>query len=117
MNRLQIPVLPHIVNAIVLTSIFSTGSSFMFCSTRALHLLAMQGQAPKFFARTNRWGTPYNAVGIVALFGCLSYLTLSSSAAVGESSTFFGALLNLVLVWFTNLTTACTLMTWIVIGM
>ena len=85
MKRMEIKILPDIVNAIVLTSIFSTGSSFMFASSRALHMLALEGQAPKIFARTNRRGTPFVAVGTIALFGCLSYLSMSENAAKGRS--------------------------------
>ena len=85
MKRLQIPALPSIVNAIVFTSIFSTGSSFMFSASRLLYSLALHGQAPKFLARTNRFGTPYLAVFFVAAFGCRSYLTLGSKSGVGES--------------------------------
>lgn len=83
MERMNIPILPDIVNAIVLTSIFSTGSSFMFCASRALHMLALEGQAPKVFARTNKRGTPYVSVGTIALFGCLSYLSMSENSAKG----------------------------------
>jgi amino acid transporter len=86
MNRLMIPVLPSLVNAIVFTSIFSTGSSFMFTASRMLYTLSLHGQAPKVFSRVNRYGTPYLAVGLVASFGCLSYLTLSSQAGVGTSA-------------------------------
>ena len=83
MERMNIKGLPSVINAIVLTSIFSTGSSFMFCSSRALHMLALEGQAPRIFARTNKMGTPYVAVGTIALFGCLSYLSMSENSAKG----------------------------------
>lgn len=84
-----------------------------------LYTLACHGQAPKILRRTNRFGTPYLAVAVVVLVSCLSYLTLSSQAGVGESLEVQdqGTALILVLVWFTNMTTACTLMTWIVIGL
>ena len=121
MKRMNIKVLPDIVNAIVLTSIFSTGSSFMFASSRALHMLALEGQAPRIFARTNRWGTPFVSVGTIALIGCLSYLSMSENAAKGrplcDAHDTNTPADDPVLVWFTNLTTACTLMTWIVIGL
>ena len=84
MNRLQIPVLPSIVNAVVFTSIFSTGSSYMFTSSRVLYTLAIHGQAPRFLSKTNRFGTPYLAVGFVATFSCLAYLTLGRKSGIGE---------------------------------
>jgi amino acid transporter len=89
----------------------------MFCSSRALHMLALEGQAPRIFARTNRRGTPYMAVGAIALGGCLSYLSMSQNSAKGTSPSRDRSRAHVpVLVWFTNLTTACTLMSWIVIG-
>jgi amino acid transporter len=90
MNRLLIPALPSLVNGIVFTSIFSTGSSFMFTSSRMLYTLACHGQAPKILRKTNRFGTPYLAVAVVVLVSCLSYLTLSSQAGVGESQNIKG---------------------------
>ena len=83
MTRLMVPVLPSLVNGIVFTSIFSTGSSFMFTASRMLYTLSLHGQAPRVFSRVNRFGTPYFAVGVIGLFGCLSYLTLSNQAGVG----------------------------------
>lgn len=37
MDRLQIRALPHIVNALVLTSAFSAGNSFVYCASRSLY--------------------------------------------------------------------------------
>jgi len=37
MDRLRIPVLPHIVNALVFTSAFSAGNSFVYCASRSLY--------------------------------------------------------------------------------
>lgn len=90
MNRLQIPVLPDIVNAVILTAAFSAGNSYMYCASRSLYGLALEGKAPKFFTKCNKAGVPIYCVGLVLLFALLSFLQLSNSAAV-------------VLNWFVNL--------------
>jgi amino acid transporter len=68
MQRMQIPVLPHIVNALVLTSIFSAGNSYVYCASRTLFGLALQGKMPQIFARCNRNGVPvYSVVATLAI--------------------------------------------------
>lgn len=84
MNRLQVSVLPSLTNVVILTSILSTACSFTYSSSRALYSLGMEGQAPKFFTKTNRWGTPYVGVFTIGLFSCLSYLAVSSGTVKGE---------------------------------
>lgn len=51
MNRLRIQVLPDIVNALLLASAFSAGNSYMYCATRSLFGLALEGKAPKILTR------------------------------------------------------------------
>lgn len=54
MDRLNIPVLPSIVNAALITTIVSAGNAYMFNASRSLHALALDGQAPKIFRRLNK---------------------------------------------------------------
>jgi amino acid transporter len=54
MQRLQIPVLPSIVNAALLTTIVSAGNAYTFNASRSLHALALDGRAPKFLKRLNK---------------------------------------------------------------
>ncbi|WWD17565.1 hypothetical protein CI109_102006 [Kwoniella shandongensis] len=103
MNRLGIPVLPDIVNALILVSLFSTANSFTFVSSRSIYSLALKGQAPKVFARLNRHGVPYVAVTVTLLVGCLSYLSVSSGTVK-------------VLNWWIYLVTAAQLVSWTVIA-
>lgn len=63
-----IHVLPHIVNAVILTSAWSSGSSFMYAGARILHGLAKDHQAPAFLARTHR-GVPMYAVCAAGVIG------------------------------------------------
>ncbi|OXM75749.1 amino acid transporter [Cryptococcus neoformans Bt63] len=99
MNRLGIPFLPDLVNALVLVSIFSTGNAAVFCSSRGLYSLALKGGAPSVFKRLNKQGVPYVAVLAILAFGCLAYLSLGSGTVV-------------VLNWFLSLVGAANLVTW-----
>ncbi|KAF2003226.1 hypothetical protein P154DRAFT_460957 [Amniculicola lignicola CBS 123094] len=96
MNRLKISGLPHIVNAMVLASAFSAGNSYVYCASRSLYGLALEGKAPKFLTKCTKQGVPIYCVGIVLLLALLSFLQLSENSAV-------------VLQWFVNLVTASQL--------
>jgi amino acid transporter len=80
MNRLQIPFLPSLINALILVSIFSTTNSFVFTASRAVFGMSQKGQAPKILGRVNKNGVPWVSVLFVLAVGCLSYLSLSSTA-------------------------------------
>ncbi|KAI1805067.1 amino acid permease/ SLC12A domain-containing protein [Daldinia bambusicola] len=96
MNRLNIPVLPHIVNAMVLTAAFSAGNSYVYCASRSLYGLALEGKAPKFFTKCTKKGVPIYCVALVLLIALLAFLQVSENAAV-------------VLNWFVSLVTASQL--------
>ena len=81
-QRAGIKVLPSIINAVVCTSAFSCGSSCVFLASRTLYGLAEEGQAPRFFLETNRFGTPWLAVAASLIFMPLVYLSLGSSSSV-----------------------------------
>ncbi|KFZ22945.1 hypothetical protein V502_02581 [Pseudogymnoascus sp. VKM F-4520 (FW-2644)] len=83
--------LDSVINAVIITAAWSAGSSFLYLASRSLYALALVGDAPKFFARTNKHGTPVNAVIASSLFAFLAYMNVNSSAAV-----IFDWLLNLV---------------------
>ncbi|KAF2869802.1 amino acid permease/ SLC12A domain-containing protein [Massariosphaeria phaeospora] len=96
MNRLQVSGLPHIVNAMVLASAFSAGNSYVYCASRSLFGLALEGKAPKFLTKCTKSGVPIYCVGIVLLIALLSFLQLSENSAI-------------VLQWFVSLVTASQL--------
>lgn len=101
-QRAGIRGLNHVYNAMILTSAWSAGNSFVFASSRALYSLAVAGQAPRVLRRCNAKGVPYVAVcGSVAV-SCVVYLNVSSGAAVAFQ-------------WFINLTTISGLIAWIVL--
>lgn len=93
-----IPVLPSIINAVVLTSALSAGNSFFYASTRVLYSTALDGKAPRFL-RYEKWGVPYGCVAITTALSLLVYLNVSSSAA----EVFF---------WISNLSSVSTLIVW-----
>ncbi|KAJ5584726.1 uncharacterized protein N7459_004526 [Penicillium hispanicum] len=103
MQRLKIPVLPSIVNAVLITTIISGGNAYTFNASRSLHALALDGRAPKFLRRLNKRGVPYMAVIVVMLLACLAYLALGSSSAK-------------VLNWILNFATAATMLNWTVMS-
>lgn len=82
MNRLGIRVLPHIVNAAVLSAAFSAGNSYVYCASRSLYGLALEGKAPRFLTRVNRKGVPIYCVLVVLMISLLSFLQVSNSSAV-----------------------------------
>ncbi|PSR84154.1 amino acid permease/ SLC12A domain-containing protein [Coniella lustricola] len=96
-----IPILPSIINAALLTSAWSAACADLFISTRALHGLAVKGQAPRIFARTSKNGLPYMAVSVGAAFALLSFMAASQNSSAG---TAFG--------YFADLTSICGIISW-----
>jgi amino acid transporter len=96
MDRLGIPILPHIVNAVVLTASFSAGNSYVYCASRSLYGLALEKKAPAFLTKCTSNGVPVYCVGVVLLIALLSFLQVSNGASV-------------VLNWFVNLVRSTTL--------
>ncbi|KAI4725134.1 amino acid permease [Aureobasidium sp. EXF-10728] len=104
MNRLRIRVLPDIVNAMVLASAFSAGNSYVYCASRSLYGLALEGKAPKILTRTTRRGVPIYCTLVVLCIALLAFLQVSANAAT-------------VLKWFINLVTASQLINYAVMCM
>ncbi|RCK58981.1 Dicarboxylic amino acid permease [Candida viswanathii] len=100
-QRSGIKVLPHIINAIVLTSALSAANLGIINASRTLYGLATNGQAPKIFLKVNRFGLPW--VGVI--FGCaflpLAYMSVSETSAE-------------VFSWFQNITSSNLLLNWMV---
>ncbi|KAF9484673.1 general amino acid permease AGP2 [Pholiota conissans] len=103
MIHLGIPVLPHIVNALILTAVFSAGNSYVFCASRTLFGLALEGKAPRFLTRCTASGVPIYCVGVTLAISLLSFLQVSNNSAV-------------VLQWFINLVTASQLLNYAIIS-
>ncbi|KAG1871886.1 amino acid permease/ SLC12A domain-containing protein [Suillus tomentosus] len=80
MQNSGIRVLPAVVNAGFITSAFSAGNSFLFCSSRILYGLALRKQAPRFLTICTRKGVPIVAVLCSSVFAFLSLMSISSGA-------------------------------------
>ncbi|KAI2471082.1 amino acid permease/ SLC12A domain-containing protein [Annulohypoxylon bovei var. microspora] len=81
MQNLGVGIVPHLVNALMITSIFSAGNAYTFCAMRSLHGLACDGQAPKIFQKTLKNGIPIYAFALVMVFPFLSFLQVSNNTA------------------------------------
>ncbi|KAL4810937.1 amino acid permease/ SLC12A domain-containing protein [Aspergillus unguis] len=102
MTNMSVEVLPHIVNALLITSIFSAGNTYTYTATRILHSLALEGRAPRILRKCTKQGVPIYCFIIVMIFPFLSFLQLSNSS-------------NVVLTWMTNIVTAAGLINYVVI--
>lgn len=92
-------ILPHIFNAVILSTIISAAISNIYCGSRVLYALAQSKVGPSFLAWTTKAGVPYVAVIITSAFGLLSFMVLSSG---GET----------VFNWLLNITAVAGLITW-----
>lgn len=95
-----IPVLPSIMNCVILISVLSVGNSSVYGSTRILCSLAEQSQAPRILAYVDRAGRPMAAIAVALIVGLLSYL-----AVMSDYSTVFNWLLAIsglsgIFAWF-----------------
>ncbi|PQE03365.1 general amino acid permease agp2 protein [Rutstroemia sp. NJR-2017a BBW] len=120
MQNLGIGVLPHITNALLVTSFplslsHALHPSFPFpfifyrthnltptsyCACRTLYGLSLDGHAPRFLRKCTRQGVPIYCFCITMIFPFLSFL------AVGSSS-------GQVITWLANLTEASQIMDYI----
>lgn len=97
-----IKAVPSIINAVVLTSAWSSGNSSMLGGSRVLYGMAVHGHAPAIFKRLNRFAIPYVAVMLFTVFIALGYMTLSDSAST-------------VFEWLQDIVSIAALVNWICI--
>ncbi|KAI0020433.1 amino acid permease [Xylariomycetidae sp. FL0641] len=81
MKRLGISGLPHLVNALIMTSIFSAGNGLLFSATRTLHGMSLAGHAPRFLSYCTKAGVPIYCLAIAMSFCLLAFLQVDSSSA------------------------------------
>ncbi|KAF3064618.1 Cationic amino acid transporter 1 [Daldinia childiae] len=95
-----IPVLAHMMNAVILISVVSTGSISGYGGSRTAMGLAYLNMAPKVFTKADKIGRPWwGLVPTFVLGGGLAYLNVSESGVN-------------VFTWFSNLTSLFTLFGW-----
>ena len=101
-KRAGIKVVPSIINAVIITSAWSSGNSNILSGSRVLYGLAKDGLAPKIFTRLNRFSVPWVAIAMYGVLMCLAYLTVSSTASI-------------VFDWLQDLVSISTLVNWLTI--
>lgn len=89
-----------VMNAIILTSVLSAGSSGMYASTRMLWSLAKEGKAPAWLGRLNSRGVPIASLLVTSSIGMLAFL-----------ASLFGD--GVVYVWLLNASGMCGFITWL----
>ncbi|KAF2091878.1 amino acid transporter-like protein [Saccharata proteae CBS 121410] len=101
MQNMGIGVLPDITNALLVTSIFSAGNSYVYAATRSLYAMSLDGHAPRFLRKTTKGGVPIWAFAVTMVFPFLSFLSVGDGASQG-------------LKWLSNLTQASQLLNYII---
>lgn len=89
-----------VMNAIILTSVLSAGSSGLYASTRMLWALAQEGKAPGWLKRLDKRGIPVASLVVTAAIGMLAFL-----------ASLFGE--GVVYVWLLNASGMCGFITWL----
>ena len=79
--RAGVGILPSVINAAILTSAFSAGSSLMYSVSRMLYGMALRGYAPRFIAKTTKGGLPIVSLTIVTCFFGFAFMSLSKGAS------------------------------------
>ncbi|WP_213300651.1 amino acid permease [Paraburkholderia sacchari] len=74
-RRAGLAVAAGVMNAVILTAVLSAGNSGMYASTRMLYNLAVEGRAPKLFAKLSASGVPRNALYATTAVGALCFLS------------------------------------------
>jgi lysine-specific permease len=64
-----------VMNAVILTAVLSAGNSGMYASTRMLYTLALEGKAPRIFAKLTKRGVPRNALYVTTVMAGLCFLS------------------------------------------
>ena len=95
--------LDSVINAVIITSAWSSANSFLYMSSRSLYSLAVAGNAPQIFTRCSRLGTPYWAVFASCVLGLLTYLNCGNDASQ-------------VFNWLINLTNTAGFTSWVCCG-
>ncbi|KAF2837268.1 hypothetical protein M501DRAFT_995843 [Patellaria atrata CBS 101060] len=103
MQNLGITVLPDLTNALLVTSIFSAGNSYVYCATRSLYGLSLDGQAPRFLRKTTKNGIPIYCFCVVMVFPCISFLSVSAGSAQAIK-------------WLVNIVTASQVLNYVIMS-
>ena len=97
----------HLLNFIILTAALSVYNSGMYANSRMLYGLAVQGNAPKMFAKVSKQGVPMTAVifSSILIFGCvlLNYFVPEQALSHLMYLAVAALVLNWAIISFTHL--------------
>jgi yeast amino acid transporter len=82
MTNLNIKGLPHLVNVLIMLSVFSAGNSYVFCASRVLYGLALERKAPRFLTKCTKSGVPIYCVLVTLAIALLAFMQVSNNSAV-----------------------------------
>ncbi len=99
-DKLGIAFAASVMNAIILTAMLSSGNSGLYAASRMLWQLAVDGKAPKLFAKINKRGLPVYALLATVAVGCLAFL-----------ASFFGD--GVVYMWLLNASGMSGFIAWV----
>lgn len=103
-KKAKIKVLPHIINAVVLSSAMSAANLSQMQVSRIVYAMASNGRAPRIFLKTTKAGVPYVGIIFVSSFIPLAYMSCSQSAST-------------VFLWFQSITSSNLLVGWCTISL
>ncbi|KAK7180245.1 hypothetical protein DPSP01_009405 [Paraphaeosphaeria sporulosa] len=96
----RLPALAHMMNAVILISVVTTGTIYIYSGSRNILGLAHLGMAPKQFKHADDSGRPWPGLVLsIILGGGLAYLNVKNSSAD-------------VFSWLSNMTSLFTLFGW-----
>lgn len=84
-NKIGIPAAAHVLNLVVLTAALSVYNSCVYCNSRMLYGLALQGNAPRALGRVDRRGVPVLSIALssAATLACVALNYLMPGEALG----------------------------------
>ncbi|KAJ8122250.1 hypothetical protein ONZ43_g1511 [Nemania bipapillata] len=97
-SEANIPVLPSLMNAVIVVAIFSMANASIFAASRALHAISARGMGPRFCA-VLRWDRPVGALAVIFVFAFLSF---AGAAEHGDE----------VFVWLLALASSSSYLSW-----
>ncbi|MDO4917234.1 MAG: amino acid permease [Rothia sp. (in: high G+C Gram-positive bacteria)] len=103
-ERAGIAFAASVMNAVILTAILSAGNSGLYVSSRMLYSMALEGKAPKIFARVSSRGVPMPALILTAAVGLFGFLT----AIMGQGGAY---------TWLVNISGLSGFIAWVGIGL
>jgi amino acid transporter len=101
-RQVNVKVLPDIINAVVLTSAFSSANENAYAVARFTMAMARQGWLPRRVFLYTVHGVPLAGALFASAMGCLAFMSCSEGS-------------NQVFLWFSNLDALSAMVLWILI--